>query len=76
MLRFYLSGGALKPSTIQGLWVHVYCAWFIPEMSFQSVSKMEPADGLTDIDFNRFNQVGQWTTHSIFLFYSVVYVLA
>jgi hypothetical protein len=51
------SGGALKPSTIQGLWVHVFCAWFIPEMSFQSVSKMEPADGLSDINFTRFHQV-------------------
>lgn len=51
-----VKGGALKPSTIQGLWVHVYCAWFIQEVSFQSVSKMEPADGLTDINFSRFRQ--------------------
>ena len=58
--NFLPSGGALKPSTIQGLWVHVFCAWFIPEMSFQSVSKMEPADGLSDINFTRFHQVAIW----------------
>eukprot|EP00250_Pteridium_aquilinum_P019628 c24501_g1_i1 orf=598-5466(+) len=52
-----VKGGALKPSTLQGLWVHVYCAWFIQEMSFRSVLKMEPADGLTEIDPSRFRQV-------------------
>ncbi|KAI5056348.1 hypothetical protein GOP47_0028166 [Adiantum capillus-veneris] len=51
-----VKGGALKPSTIQGLWVHVYCAWFIQEMSFRSILKMEPADGLTKIDPLRFRQ--------------------
>ncbi|MCO5590347.1 hypothetical protein L7F22_044316 [Adiantum nelumboides] len=51
-----IKGGALKPSTIQGLWVHVYCAWFIQEMSFRSILKMEPADGLTEIDSWRFGQ--------------------
>lgn len=52
-----VKGGALKPSILQGLWVHVYCAWFIQEMSFRSVLRMEPADGLTEIDPSRFRQV-------------------
>eukprot|EP00249_Psilotum_nudum_P020055 c27540_g1_i1 orf=387-5525(-) len=51
-----IKGGALKPSTIHGLWVHVTCAWFIREVSFKCALKMEPADGLTKIDIYRFRQ--------------------
>lgn len=51
-----VKGGALKPSTIYGFWVHITCAWFIEEVSFKDVTTMEPADGLTKIDAARFRQ--------------------
>ncbi|KAI5075607.1 hypothetical protein GOP47_0009683 [Adiantum capillus-veneris] len=52
-----VKGGALKPSTIYGFWVHITCAWFIEEVSFKNAVTMEPADGLTKIDAARFRQV-------------------
>lgn len=51
-----VKGGALKPSTIYGFWVHITCAWFIEEVSFKNAVTMEPADGLTKIDAARFRQ--------------------
>ncbi|KAH7447446.1 hypothetical protein KP509_01G107400 [Ceratopteris richardii] len=51
-----VKGGALKPSTIYGFWVHITCAWFIEEVSFKNTVTMEPADGLTKIDASRFRQ--------------------
>ncbi|MCO5602839.1 hypothetical protein L7F22_056978 [Adiantum nelumboides] len=51
-----VKGGALKPSTIYGFWVHITCAWFIEEVSFKNAVTMEPADGLTKIDAGRFRQ--------------------
>ncbi|PKA64430.1 Histone-lysine N-methyltransferase ATX4 [Apostasia shenzhenica] len=44
-----VKGGALKPTDIQELWVHVTCAWFQPEVSFSSDEKMEPAVGVLNI---------------------------
>ncbi|GJZ24622.1 histone-lysine N-methyltransferase ATX3-like protein isoform X1 [Tanacetum coccineum] len=44
-----VKGGALKPTDIDTLWVHVICAWFRPEVSFVSDEKMEPATGLLRI---------------------------
>ncbi|KAG9133166.1 hypothetical protein Leryth_023421 [Lithospermum erythrorhizon] len=41
-----VKGGALKPTDVQPLWVHVTCAWFQPEVSFASEEKMEPALGV------------------------------
>ncbi|XP_076950316.1 histone-lysine N-methyltransferase ATX3-like [Bidens hawaiensis] len=41
-----VKGGALKPTNIDTLWVHVICAWFRPEVAFLSGEKMEPAVGL------------------------------
>ncbi|KAK9291988.1 hypothetical protein L1049_019940 [Liquidambar formosana] len=38
-----VKGGALKPTDVETLWVHVTCAWFQPEVSFSSDEKMEPA---------------------------------
>lgn len=43
------AGGALKPSDIEGLWVHVTCAWFRPEVGFLNHENMEPAVGLFKI---------------------------
>ncbi|KAK8537212.1 hypothetical protein V6N12_043385 [Hibiscus sabdariffa] len=42
------SGGALKPTDVETLWVHVTCAWFQPEVSFASDEKMEPALGILE----------------------------
>ncbi|KVH89024.1 Post-SET domain-containing protein [Cynara cardunculus var. scolymus] len=44
-----IKGGALKPTDIDNLWVHVICAWFRPEVAFVSDEKMEPATGLLRI---------------------------
>ncbi|MCH85031.1 histone-lysine N-methyltransferase ATX5-like [Trifolium medium] len=46
-----VKGGALKPTDIHTLWVHVTCAWFRPEVSFASDEKMEPALGLHYLNF-------------------------
>ncbi|KAK4743507.1 hypothetical protein SAY87_001508 [Trapa incisa] len=41
-----VQGGALKPSDVGNLWVHVTCAWFRPEVAFLNHEKMEPATGI------------------------------
>ncbi|KAG0484546.1 hypothetical protein HPP92_008625 [Vanilla planifolia] len=41
--------GALKPTEVEELWVHVTCAWFQPEVSFSSDEKMEPAVGILNV---------------------------
>ncbi|KAH9557627.1 hypothetical protein CY35_07G094200 [Sphagnum magellanicum] len=51
-----VKGGALKPSTLKGLWVHITCGWFVPEVRFKDAAKMEPADGLIDINLSTFHQ--------------------
>jgi hypothetical protein len=51
------SGGALKPTDVDTLWVHVTCAWFQPEVSFASDEKMEPALGILSIPSNFFVKV-------------------
>ncbi|XP_058100416.1 histone-lysine N-methyltransferase ATX5-like isoform X2 [Magnolia sinica] len=52
-----VKGGALKPSDVETLWVHVTCAWFQPEVSFLSDEKMEPAVGILKIPSNSFVKV-------------------
>ena len=54
--QFFL-GGALKPTDVETLWVHVTCAWFQPEVSFASDEKMEPALGILSIPSNSFLKV-------------------
>nr|VDC99809.1 unnamed protein product [Brassica rapa] len=49
-----VKGGALKPSDVEGLWVHVTCAWFRPEVGFLNHEHMEPAVGLFKIPVNSF----------------------
>lgn len=51
------AGGALKPTDIDSLWVHVTCAWFRPEVAFHNADKMEPAAGLLRIPPNTFLKV-------------------
>ncbi|KAL0299672.1 UNVERIFIED_CONTAM: Histone-lysine N-methyltransferase ATX4 [Sesamum radiatum] len=46
--------GALKPTDVAPLWVHVTCAWFQPEVSFASDEKMEPALGILRIPSSSF----------------------
>lgn len=42
-------GGALKPTDVDTLWVHVSCAWFRREVGFLNHEKMEPAVGILKI---------------------------
>lgn len=44
-----VKGGALKPTDVDNLWVHVTCAWFRPEVTFLDTDNMEPAVGLLRI---------------------------
>ncbi|GAV64423.1 PHD domain-containing protein/PWWP domain-containing protein/SET domain-containing protein/SAND domain-containing protein/PHD_2 domain-containing protein/zf-HC5HC2H_2 domain-containing protein [Cephalotus follicularis] len=44
-----VKGGALKPTDVETLWVHVTCAWFRPEVGFLNHQKMEPATGILRI---------------------------
>ncbi|KAJ7951298.1 Histone-lysine N-methyltransferase [Quillaja saponaria] len=41
-----VKGGALKPTDVEMLWVHVTCAWFHPQVGFPNDEKMEPALGI------------------------------
>ncbi|KAG4938058.1 hypothetical protein JHK86_044199 [Glycine max] len=50
----FLQGGALKPTDVEMLWVHVTCAWFRPQVVFQNHEAMEPATGILKIPPNSF----------------------
>ncbi|CAK7324163.1 unnamed protein product [Dovyalis caffra] len=63
-----VKGGALKPTDVETLWVHVTCAWFQPEVSFASDEKMEPALGILSIPSNSFVKF-------LFLFPHILFVL-
>ncbi|KAI3783570.1 hypothetical protein L1987_42654 [Smallanthus sonchifolius] len=52
-----VKGGALKPTDVAPLWVHVTCAWFRPEVCFASDEKMEPALGILSIPSNSFVKI-------------------
>ncbi|WOL01484.1 histone-lysine N-methyltransferase ATX4-like [Canna indica] len=52
-----VKGGALKPTNVEMLWVHVTCAWFQPQVSFASDETMEPAVGILDIPQELFVKV-------------------
>lgn len=56
---FSLAGGALKPSNTGNLWVHVTCAWFVPEVRFKNIVKMQPAEGILNIHLSTFQQVNR-----------------
>ncbi|KAL1329214.1 histone-lysine N-methyltransferase ATX3 isoform X2 [Arachis ipaensis] len=49
-----VKGGALKPTDVEMLWVHVTCAWFQPQVVFQNHEAMEPAVGILRIPPNTF----------------------
>ncbi|XP_057951607.1 histone-lysine N-methyltransferase ATX4 isoform X1 [Malania oleifera] len=52
-----VKGGALKPTDVETLWVHVTCAWFQPEVAFSSDEKMEPAVGILSIPSSSFVKI-------------------
>lgn len=52
-----VKGGALKPTDVETLWVHVTCAWFQPEVCFSSDEKMEPAVGILRIPSSSFVKI-------------------
>ncbi|KAK7338057.1 hypothetical protein VNO77_18654 [Canavalia gladiata] len=51
-----VKGGALKPTDVEMLWVHVTCAWFRPEVLFKNHEAMEPASGILKIPPNSFSK--------------------
>lgn len=66
LVTIYFSGGALKPTDVDTLWVHVTCAWFRPEVEFLNHEKMEPAVGMLRIPPNSFVKVTNlknWSGH-------------
>ncbi|KAG5566000.1 hypothetical protein RHGRI_001807 [Rhododendron griersonianum] len=56
-LKAAYAGGALKPTDVDTLWVHVTCAWFRPEIAFLNGVIMEPAVGLLKIPSHTFVKV-------------------
>ncbi|KAM7273153.1 hypothetical protein ACFE04_027817 [Oxalis oulophora] len=56
-LLTFLQGGALKPTDVKPLWVHVTCAWFQPEVCFANDQTMEPALGILSIPSNAFVKI-------------------
>ncbi|KAL3636292.1 Histone-lysine N-methyltransferase atx3 [Castilleja foliolosa] len=52
-----VKGGALEPTDIDALWVHVTCAWFRPEFAFLDPEKMESTVGLLKIPPNSFTKI-------------------
>lgn len=52
-----VKGGAMKPTDVAPLWVHITCAWFQPEVCFASDEKMEPAIGILRIPSNSFVKI-------------------
>ncbi|KAJ6841016.1 histone-lysine N-methyltransferase ATX4-like [Iris pallida] len=51
-----VKGGALKPTDVDTLWVHVTCAWFQPIVFFASAETMEPAVGILHIPSEYFGK--------------------
>lgn len=47
-----VTGGAMKPTT-DGRWAHLACAIWIPETCLSDIKKMEPIDGLSRINKDR-----------------------
>jgi len=53
-----LRGGALKPTTKNGLWAHVICALVIKEVKFENVQQREPIN-INKICFARMKLVSK-----------------
>lgn len=52
-----IAGGALKPTTIQGVWAHVACLQWIPEVNVDDTELMEPISGIRSIHRDRWELV-------------------
>lgn len=50
-----VTGGALKPSTDKGLWAHAACMQWIPEVSVEDVTRMEPVSHIKSIQKERWD---------------------
>ncbi|KAG1679268.1 hypothetical protein FOA52_009298 [Chlamydomonas sp. UWO 241] len=48
-----VTGGALKPATIPGLWVHAACMQWIPEVQASDFARMEPIEGVESVQKER-----------------------
>ncbi|KAL2934052.1 Histone-lysine N-methyltransferase ATX2 [Bienertia sinuspersici] len=51
-----VTGGAMKPTT-DGHWAHLACAIWIPETCLSDIKRMEPIDGLSRINKDRWKLV-------------------
>lgn len=60
----HFAGGALKPTDVDTLWVHVTCAWFRPEVGFPNFKKMEPAVGILKSPLDSFLKVQRYKEQS------------
>lgn len=50
-----VTGGALKPATEKGLWAHAACMQWIPEVTVEDVSRMEPVSHIKSIQKERWD---------------------
>ncbi|EIE18236.1 hypothetical protein COCSUDRAFT_10830, partial [Coccomyxa subellipsoidea C-169] len=50
-----VTGGALKPATDKGLWAHAACMQWIPEVTVEDVSRMEPVSHIKSIQKERWD---------------------
>ena len=48
-----VAGGALKPTTLGGIWCHAACLQWIPEVTVDDVDAMEPISGIRSIPKDR-----------------------
>lgn len=48
-----VAGGALKPTTMQGIWCHAACLQWVPEVTVEDVDLMEPVSGIRSIQRER-----------------------
>lgn len=52
----------MKQTTVEGLWAHISCAWFIPEVYFTDTVNMEPIEGVEKVGLERIGLVSFWET--------------
>lgn len=52
-----VTGGALKPTIISGVWCHVVCLQWIPEVTVDDMEAMEPVRGIRSIPKDRWELV-------------------
>lgn len=74
LILILFAGGALKPTDVENLWVHVTCAWFRPEVAFSNHEKMEPATGIFKIPTNSFMKVQCGWNGSLDSFRSLIFL--